>query len=74
LGLADLVKYPRMVLTNGYRKKNVSGDDIISVLTFAEEPTKTILEGGFRVLFGVEWTQWDMASNDIKKKLLNKGM
>jgi hypothetical protein len=68
------VKYPRMVLTNGYRKKNVSGDDIISVLKFAEEPTKTILEGGFRVLFGVEWTQWDMAGNDIKKKLLNKGV
>jgi hypothetical protein len=63
-----------MVKPDACRKKNISGDDIITVLAYAEDRTKRILEGGFRVLFGVEWKEWDTATAEMKKKLLNKGL
>jgi hypothetical protein len=44
------------------------------VIHFAEHPTKTILEGGFKALFGVDWKEWDSADVQMKKKLLNKGI
>jgi hypothetical protein len=71
---SDVAQFRRIVQTNGQRKKNITGDDVMCVIHFAEHPTKTILEGGFKALFGVDWKEWDGADVQIKKKLLNKGI
>ncbi|KAA8898845.1 hypothetical protein FN846DRAFT_1023440 [Sphaerosporella brunnea] len=64
--------YPRIVAENVDRKKDVSGDEVVSVMQYAKDPTKVILGRGFRLLFGIEWTEWDKATDAMKSKLLNK--